>query len=134
MDYLILNLILLTVKEAGLRQIVHHLCDSNVNSYVRFKLALTEEKPTIKVWDETEWAKLEDAKTAPIEISLDILDALHTRWVLFLTNLDEDQYKRKFIHPNSGEVSVEENIWVYSWHARHHIAQITGLLDRKGWK
>ncbi len=116
------------------RQIVHHLCDSNVNSYVRFKLAVTEEEPTVKVWDQTSWAELLDARTAPVEASLRLLESLHLRWVMFLRSLGEAELRRRFHHPESGVVTVEENLWGYSWHCRHHTAQITALRERKGWE
>ncbi len=115
------------------RQIVHHLCDSNINSYIRFKLALTEDTPTIKTWDQTKWAELVDGRAAPVEVSLGLLDALHRRWVMFLRSLGEADFKKGFVHPDAGEVSVEENIWNYSWHCRHHTAQITSLRKRMGW-
>lgn len=122
-------------REGGwtVRQIVHHLCDSNINSYVRFKLAVTEDSPVIKTWEQTHWAELEDAMTAPVEVSLTLLEALHIRWVMFLRSLKEEDFALSFTHPESGLVSVEENIWNYSWHSRHHTAQITGLRNRKDW-
>ena len=115
------------------RQIVHHLCDSNINSYVRFKLAVTEDEPTIKPWDQTRWAELIDGRTAPVEVSLSLLEALHSRWVMFLHSLGESDFKKCFLHPDAGAVSVEENIWNYSWHCRHHTAQIVNLRERMGW-
>jgi uncharacterized damage-inducible protein DinB len=123
-------------REGGwtVRQIVHHLCDSNINSYIRFKLAITEEQPTIKTWGQTQWADLVDGRTAPVEVSLDILDGLHVRWVMFLSSLSEEEFKRSFVHPEAGVVSVEENIGGYSWHSRHHTAQITGLCERMRWR
>ncbi|MCW4049968.1 MAG: putative metal-dependent hydrolase [Candidatus Bathyarchaeota archaeon] len=115
------------------RQIVHHLCDSNINSYIRFKLAATEDEPTVKVWEQSEWAELIDARTAPVELSLALLDSLHVRWVMFLRSLSDVDMKRTFIHPESGVVTIEENIGGYSWHCRHHTAQITGLRVRMCW-
>ena len=115
------------------RQLVHHLCDSNINNYVRFKLAVTEEEPTIKVWDQTLWAELVDARTAPVEVSLSLLDSLHIRWVTFLRSLREADYARTFNHPESGVVTLERNLHGYSWHCRHHTAQITGLRQRMRW-
>ena len=122
-------------REGGwtVRQIVHHLCDSNVNSYIRFKLAVTEEEPTVKTWDQTRWAELVDGRTAPVEVSLDLLGSLHMRWVMFLRSLSEPDFHQRFHHSESGIVTVEENIWGYSWHCRHHTAQITGLRERMGW-
>jgi hypothetical protein len=115
------------------RQIVHHLCDSNINSYVRFKLAVTEDEPTIKTWDQTLWAELVDGRRTPVGVSLGLLESLHSRWVMFLRSLGEEDFKRCFAHPEAGAVSVEENIWNYSWHCRHHTAQILGLRGRMGW-
>lgn len=115
------------------RQIVHHLCDSNINSYIRFKLAMTEDEPTIKTWDQTKWAEFVDGMSAPVEVSLRLLDALHIRWMMFLRSLSGADFKRCFVHPDAGVVSVEENIWNYSWHCRHHTAQIMGLRERMGW-
>lgn len=115
-----------------IRQVVHHLADSHMNAYVRFKLALTEEKPTIKPYDEGKWAELPDSKL-PIEISLAILDALHQRWVTLLRSLSNADMKRTFIHPESGEVSIGKNIGIYAWHGKHHLAHITSLSSRQGW-
>ena len=115
------------------RQIVHHICDANINSYVKFKLAATEDEPTVKFWDETSWAQLLDARTAPVEVSLSLLDSLHVRWVTFLRSLTEADLARRFHHPTSGVVTIERNIHGYSWHCRHHTAQITGLRERMAW-
>ena len=115
------------------RQIVHHLTDSNINSYVRFKLAATEDKPTIKTWEQSDWAFLEDTKL-PVDVSIHLLENLHVRWVTFLRSLSPDDLKRTFIHPEGGEMSVAENIWNYSWHSLHHIAQITATRERNEWK
>ncbi|MFE8699884.1 YfiT family bacillithiol transferase [Cytobacillus sp. FJAT-54145] len=114
------------------RQVVHHLADSHMNAYIRFRLALTEETPTIKPYDEGEWAKLDDYKL-PIEVSLTLLEALHTRWTQFLRSLSPEDMQKTFIHPDSGEVSVGRNIGIYAWHGRHHLAHITTLCSRKGW-
>lgn len=114
------------------RQVVHHLADSHMNSYVRFKLALTEQNPVIKPYDEGKWAELPDS-TLPIEISLSLLEALHTRWVKLLRNLTSADMERTFIHPDSGEVSIGKNIGLYAWHGRHHLAHITSLCSRMGW-
>ena len=115
------------------RQLVHHVADSHVNAYVRFKLALTEEKPTIKPYDQAAWAELPDARTEPVEISLDILDAVHHRWTLLLRTLDEKQWSRVFRHPEIGEVSLDTNLQLYAWHSRHHLAHVTTLAEREGW-
>lgn len=114
------------------RQVVHHIVDSHMNSYIRFKLALTEEKPVIKPYDEGEWAKLPDYNL-PIEISLSLLESLHIRWTELLHNLSPADLKKTFIHPESGEISVGENIGIYAWHGRHHLAHITSLCNRNGW-
>ncbi|MFP5108652.1 YfiT family bacillithiol transferase [Neobacillus sp. C211] len=115
-----------------LRQVIHHLADSHMNAYVRFKLALTEEKPVIKPYDETKWAELSDYKL-PIDISLSLLEALHKRWTNLLRSLSPADMKKTFIHPDSGEVSVGKNIGIYAWHGRHHLAHITSLCSRKSW-
>jgi hypothetical protein len=115
------------------RQVVHHVPDSHLNSYVRFKLAITEDNPTIKAYDENVWAQLEDASKAPIDISLDLLASLHRRWVLFLRSLKEKDFARTFRHPELGLVSVDKNIALYAWHGRHHVAHITSLRERMGW-
>ncbi|MBS4214061.1 YfiT family bacillithiol transferase [Neobacillus rhizophilus] len=114
------------------RQVIHHLADSHMNAYVRFKLALTEEKPVIKPYDETEWAELSDYKL-PIDISLSLLESLHKRWTNLLRSLSRADLEKTFIHPDSGEVSVGKNIGIYAWHGRHHLAHITSLCKRKGW-
>ncbi|RFU64702.1 putative metal-dependent hydrolase [Peribacillus glennii] len=114
------------------RQVIHHLTDSHMNAYVRFKLALTEEKPVIKPYDEAKWAELSDYKL-PIDISLSLLEALHKRWTNLLRNLSPSDMEKIFIHPDSGEVSVGKNIGIYAWHGRHHLAHITSLCNRQGW-
>ena len=115
------------------RQVVHHVPDSHLNSYIRFKLALTEEHPTIKAYDENVWANLDDARRAPINVSLDLLEALHRRWVLFLRSLKGGDFQRTFNHSEIGSVSVDKNIALYAWHGRHHVAHITSLRERMGW-
>lgn len=115
------------------RQVVHHLADSNINSYVRFKLAVTEDKPTVKTYDQEKWADLDDSREAPVEVSLKILESLHVRWVQFLKSLSDEEFKRTFIHPDSGIVSLETNLGVYSWHCRHHTAHISSLRQRMRW-
>jgi len=115
------------------RQIVHHLCDANINSYVRFKLAATEEEPTVKVWDERRWSQLLDARTAPVVVSLALLDNLNIRWNTFLRSLTEADLSRAFHHPTAGVVTLAKNLHSYSWHCRHHTAQITGLRQRMAW-
>jgi len=114
------------------RQVIHHLADSHMNAYIRFKLALTEEEPVIKPYDEAKWAELPDYKL-PIDISLSMLEALHKRWTNLLGSLSPSDMKKTFIHPDSGGVSVGENIGIYAWHGRHHLAHITSLCNRQGW-
>ncbi|HMD98927.1 MAG TPA: bacillithiol transferase BstA [Terriglobia bacterium] len=115
------------------RQVVHHLPDSHMNAYVRYRLALTEDEPTIKPYDEAQWAELIDAKTAPVEPSLTLLESLHSRWVTLLKSLTPTDWARTFRHPELGVVSLEKNLAIYSWHGRHHVAHITSLRRRMGW-
>ena len=115
------------------RQVVHHLPDSHMNSYVRFRLALTEEEPTIRGYHEDRWAELADARTAPVEISLGLLDALHVRWTELLRSLSKSDLTRSFRHPELGVVTLEKNLALYAWHGRHHVAHITSLRHRMGW-
>jgi hypothetical protein len=115
------------------RQVVHHLPDSHLNSYVRFKLALTEDEPTIKPYDEAAWANLQDSRSTPIEVSLSLLESLHARWVVLLRSLRPEELDRTFRHPELGTVTLGKNIALYAWHGRHHVAHITGLRERMGW-
>ena len=115
------------------RQVVHHVPESHMNSYLRFKLAITEDEPTIKPYFEDRWAKLDDARQAPIALSLDLLDALHGRWVWFLRSLKQDDWQRTFRHPELGAVSLDKNVALYAWHGQHHVAHITSLRERNGW-
>ena len=115
------------------RQVVHHLPDSHLNAYVRFKLTLTEMEPTVKPYDESLWAELHDARTAGIGISLALLDSLHTRWVMFLNSLKPEDFERKLNHPDIGVVKLQWFLQEYAWHGRHHIAQITSLRERMKW-
>jgi hypothetical protein len=116
------------------RQVVHHVPDSHMNSYVRFRLALTESEPTIKPYDEHAWAALADAKSAPVEPSLELLDGLHRRWVLLLRSLSPQEWSRTFHHPDIGAMPLDINLALYKWHGMHHLAHITRLRDRMGWK
>ncbi|MGE5702914.1 MAG: YfiT family bacillithiol transferase [Clostridia bacterium] len=116
-----------------LGQVVHHLADSHMNSMIRFKLALTEDEPTIKPYAEDKWALLPDSKTANVELSLQLLPSLHARWVLLLQSLSPAQLSRTFHHPDSGKVRLDVNILIYAWHGRHHLAHITSLRERMGW-
>jgi uncharacterized damage-inducible protein DinB len=115
------------------RQVAHHLADSHMNSYIRFKLALTEDVPTIKAYEEADWAKLSDSIELPADVSLALLDALHVRWVTLLRSLSSDQFNRSFIHPSSGVTRLDTNLGLYAWHGNHHIAHITSLRHRLGW-
>ena len=115
------------------RQVVHHVPDSHLNSYVRFRLALTEKEPAIKPYDESQWAELTDARTAPVEMSLALLESLHARWILLLRGLKQSDFAREFRHPELGTVSLDKNLAVYAWHGRHHAAHITSLRERNGW-
>jgi hypothetical protein len=117
----------------SVRQVVHHLPDSHINSYVRFRLALTEPSPLIKSYEEAAWAELADARTGPPALSLSLLAALHQRWVALLKTLTEDEFARTFRHPELGEVRLDWTLGLYAWHSRHHVAQITGLRKRSGW-
>jgi hypothetical protein len=115
------------------RQVTHHLPDSHMNAYVRFKLALTEDDPTIKPYAEDRWAQLADTQSTPIEVSLVMLDSLHTRWVQLLRSLKPEDWKRIFNHPERGPVSLEQNLAIYAWHGKHHVAHVTELRKRMGW-
>jgi hypothetical protein len=115
------------------RQVVHHLPDSHLNSYVRFRLALTEPEPMIRPYDEARWAELGDARTAPVELSLALLESLHQRWVLLLHSLQPEDWKRTFRHPELGLITLERNAALYAWHGRHHVSQIAALRRRMGW-
>lgn len=115
------------------RQVVHHVPDSHLNSYCRFKLALTEDEPTIKPYHEDRWAELEDSRATPLEVSLALLESLHKRWVLLLKSLGPDDFKRTFRHPELGVVSLAQNVCLYGWHGRHHVAHITSHRERMGW-
>jgi len=116
------------------KQVVHHLPDSHLNAYVRFKLALTENEPTVKTYHENLWAELSDARSAPIDTSLTLLETLHTRWVHFLRSLSPADFARKFNHPDHGLMNLDYLVQLYAWHGRHHTSQITSLRERMGWK
>jgi hypothetical protein len=115
------------------RQVVHHVPDSHMNAYMRYRLALTEDEPIIKTYDEARWAELPDARTAPIEPSLVLLDALHERWVALLRSLSPEQWLRRFRHPEREVGSLAQDAGLYAWHGRHHVAHITELRNRMGW-
>ena len=116
------------------RQVVHHVPDSHLNAYTRFKLACTEDTPAIKTYDEARWAELAEARSAPIDASLDLLTALHRRWVLFLRNLNPADFARTVRHPDWGTPTVDFLLAQYAWHGRHHTAHITSLRERMGWR
>jgi hypothetical protein len=122
-------------REGGwtVRQVAHHVPDSHMNAYVRWKLALTEDEPTIKPYAEDRWAELTDTQSTPVEVSLALLESLHTRWVTLLRSLRPEDWKRTFRHPELGLVSLEKNLGIYSWHGRHHVAHVTELRKRMGW-
>ncbi len=122
-------------REGGwtVRQVVHHVPDSHLNSYIRFKLALTEDAPTIKPYLEDRWAELPEAKQAPIDVSLALLDSLHQRWMLVLRGLADADWQRTFRHPELGSMTLEKTLALYSWHGRHHVAHITELRKQQGW-
>lgn len=114
------------------RQVVHHLPDSHINAYTRMRLALTEELPTIRTYEEARWAELADSQ-GDVEMSLQLLAALHKRWVFLLERLQESQLSRRLMHPEMGELTVDVLVSLYAWHGRHHLAHITKLHEQKGW-
>jgi uncharacterized damage-inducible protein DinB len=115
------------------RQLAHHVPDSHMNAYIRFKLALTEEKPRIKPYREALWAELADTRETPIEVSLGLLDALHERWSMILRSMAAEDFARPLDHPELGEISLDSLLALYSWHGRHHTAHIVRLREREGW-
>ncbi len=122
-------------REGGwtVRQVVHHVADSHTNMVVRVRLALTEDWPRIKPYEESAWARLEDAKTLPVEWSLKILEGLHARFGVLLRSLGDSEWRRGYEHPESGRTTVEQAAALYDWHSRHHVAHITELRRRMGW-
>lgn len=121
-------------REGGwtVRQVVHHVADSHMNAFIRLRLALTEDWPTIKPYDEKAWAELHDV-AAPIEWSLELVESLHARWVMLLFSMKDDQWKRGFVHPANGHMTLDVATLLYAWHSRHHVAHITHLRAREGW-
>jgi hypothetical protein len=115
------------------RQVVHHVPDSHMNAYIRFKLALTEETPTIKPYEEAKWARLEDSKSTPIATSLALLDAVHDRWLRILRSMSASDFARTLNHPESGVMNLDQMLALYEWHGRHHVAHVTNLRKRNGW-
>ena len=122
-------------REGGwtLAQVVHHLPDSHMNSYIRCRLAITEDEPTIKPYDEAKWAELKDASSSDIESSLMLLEGLHQRWLSLLRRLTPEQWTMKFLHPERGPMTLDRTAALYAWHGQHHVAHITGLRKRMGW-
>jgi hypothetical protein len=114
------------------RQVTHHLPDSHLNAYIRLKLALTEDSPTVKTYDEVAWSGLADSRL-PAEISVRLLEAVHARWVPLLESLDDSAWQRSFVHPDSGRNRLDQLVALYAWHGRHHVAHITSLRERMGW-
>jgi uncharacterized damage-inducible protein DinB len=114
------------------RQVVHHIADSHLNSLCRFKLALTEDFPTIRPYHEDRWAELADSKM-PVDVSLKIIEGIHSRWASLLNSMTDEEYKRKLNHPESGEWTLEKMLGMYDWHSRHHLAHITTLAERENW-
>ena len=115
------------------RQVVHHVPDSHANAYIRFKLALTEESPLIKPYDEAAWARLADSSTTPIATSLVMLEMLHDRWVRLLRAMSPADFSRTLQHPERGTLTLDQNLAMYAWHGRHHVAHILSLAERNGW-
>lgn len=116
------------------RQVIHHLPDSHLNSYIRFKWALTEDSPIIKAYQEADWANLLDYEITPIEISLNLLKSLHQRWVILLKNLEQEDFRKIFIHPETNkENRLDTTIASYAWHSQHHLAHIVNLKKRMNW-
>jgi len=122
-------------REGGwtVRQVVHHLADSHINAYSRFKLALTEENPPVRGFDEAAWAELADSQVTPIDVSLGILEHLHARWVVLLRSLEEADWERPVVHSKAGPMSLKLLLALYSWHGAHHVAHITSLRARNQW-
>ena len=109
------------------RQVVHHLADSHMNAYIRFRLASTEDAPVIKPYNEAAWAELEDAKTAPIELSLALLEVLHKRWIILLKSIKSEDFERSYMHPELGKTSLNQALALYSWHGQHHLAHVLSI-------
>lgn len=115
------------------RQVIHHLPDSHMNSYVRFKLALTEDNPKIKTYEEHLWAELPDTFKTPIDVSLNLLESLHARWAVLLRSLTDEQLEKTFQHPEWGDITLAKTLALYAWHSKHHLAHITELKKKMGW-
>jgi uncharacterized damage-inducible protein DinB len=115
------------------RQLVHHVADSHMNAYLRHKLIATQDHPTIVTYDQDRWALLGDVEAVPIEVSLQMLDAVHQRWAAFLESLDSEEFDRTAYHPEIGEVKLSDMLALYAWHGPHHVRHITALREREGW-
>jgi len=115
------------------RQVAHHVPDSHVNCYIRMKMALTEDCPTIKPYDEAAWAQLEDVRSTPIEVSLQLLESVHDRMVRVLRSMSPAEFERRYVHPESGEHNLNHLLGSYAWHGAHHLAHVTALRGREGW-
>jgi hypothetical protein len=115
------------------RQVVHHVADSHANCYIRFKLALTEDWPTVTPYDEVAWANLPDSRRLPVDVSLAMIEALHGRWVGLLEAMSEEEFDKGYVHPEQGRQNLAKVLALYEWHSRHHTAHITSLRARQGW-
>jgi hypothetical protein len=122
-------------REGGwtVHQLVHHIADSHMNAFIRLRLALTEDWPTIKTYNEKAWAMLRDSTGAPVGWSLDLIENLHARWVMVLDSLCDEQWARGMNHPENGPITIESMTLVYAWHSKHHVAHITRLREQNGW-
>ena len=116
-----------------IRQVVHHLPDSHINAYVRFKLALTEDNPAIKTYEEHLWAELPDSVKTPIDVSLNLLESLHARWAILLRSMTDEQFEKTFQHPEWGNINLSKTLALYAWHGKHHLAHITELKKKMVW-
>ena len=123
-------------REGGwtVRQVAHHVPDSHMNAYLRFKFGLTEDAPAIKTYEEKDWAKTPEVAATPVDVSLALLDALHARWVTLLRAMTPEQFARTIKHPEMGPTSLDTMLALYAWHGRHHTAHVTSLRERMGWR
>jgi uncharacterized damage-inducible protein DinB len=122
-------------REGGwtVRQVVHHVADSHMNAFIRMRLAVTEESPTVKPYNEKKWAELFDTRTAPVDLSITLIEALHTRWVMMMESFSADDFSRGVQHPENGPMNVDRLLQLYAWHGRHHCAHVTELRRLRGW-
>ncbi|MBA3295545.1 MAG: putative metal-dependent hydrolase [Acidobacteria bacterium] len=118
----------------SVRQVVHHVPDSHMNAYVRFKLALTEDNPTIKPYNEAAWADVADTRLTPVDVSLALLEAVHQRWVILLESMADADFARPLQHPDNGPMTLDRLLQLYAWHGSHHVAHVTELRTREGWR